>query len=129
MVLGFGMVLFSSFLIDHFELFGLRQVVLYVQKKEYTNPHFVERSLYRLIRHPLMTGFLIAFWATPDMTGGHLLFALVTTGYILFGITIEERDLVKMLGDDYLEYRTRTPALIPFTKRQPSAGGTDSAGT
>jgi len=114
--LGWGLVLFSSFLIDHFDLFGLRQVWLYFRGKEYTQHPFVERSLYHIVRHPLMLGFLIAFWATPNMTGGHLVFALLTTGYILIGTRIEERDLVKILGDDYIEYRARTPGLIPFLR-------------
>ena len=113
---GWGLVLFSSFLIDHFDLFGLRQVWLYFRGKEYTQHPFVERSLYRIVRHPLMLGFLIAFWATPNMTGGHLVFALLTTGYILIGTRIEERDLVQILGDDYIEYRARTPGLIPFLR-------------
>ncbi len=114
--LGWGLVLFSSFLIDHFDLFGLRQVWLYFRGEEYTQHPFVERSLYRIVRHPLMLGFLIAFWATPNMTGGHLVFALLTTGYILIGTCIEERDLVQILGDDYIEYRARTPSLIPFLR-------------
>lgn len=125
-ILGFGIVLYSSFLIDHFDLFGVRQVFLYATKKEYTHHPFMARSLYKLIRHPLMIGFIIAFWSTPYMTEGHLLFAAVTTGYIVFGIHVEERDLVKVLGDDYLAYRKRTPALIPFTKRRkPDAKATE----
>jgi protein-S-isoprenylcysteine O-methyltransferase Ste14 len=115
--LGFGIVLYSTMLIDHFDLFGLRQVVLHVRKKDYTHPPFMERSLYRLIRHPLMLGFIIAFWATPTMTAGHLLFAIVTTGYMLFGIQVEERDLVRFLGDDYNQYRKRTPMLLPRAGR------------
>jgi protein-S-isoprenylcysteine O-methyltransferase Ste14 len=115
---GWGLVLYSSFLIDHFDLFGLRQVVLHARRMEYHHHPFVERSLYRFIRHPLMAGFIIAFWATPDMTAGHLLFAGVSTAYILFGITIEERDLGKFLGDDYAAYRRRTPMLIPRPGRQ-----------
>ena len=115
---GWAMVFYASFLIDHFDLFGLRQVYLHLRNRPYTHPPYVVRSLYRHIRHPLMAGFLIAFWATPDMTQGHLLFAVVTTVYILFGITIEERDLVGMLGDDYQQYRRRTPALVPLPKRR-----------
>jgi protein-S-isoprenylcysteine O-methyltransferase Ste14 len=117
-MVGWAIVLYSSFLIDHFDLFGLRQVVLHARGIEYRHHPFVERSLYRLIRHPLMAGFIIAFWVTPDMTVGHLLFAGVTTAYILFGITVEERDLVKFLGDDYLAYRRRTPMLIPHPTRR-----------
>jgi protein-S-isoprenylcysteine O-methyltransferase Ste14 len=111
---GYLIVLYSSFLIDHFDLFGLRQVVLQYSGRDYTHHPFAERSLYKLIRHPLMLGFLLAFWATPSMSQGHLLFAIVTSVYILFGITIEERDLLNFLGDDYKAYRKRTPALIPF---------------
>lgn len=115
-LVGWAMVFLGSFLIDHFDLFGLKQVWLNLRQKEYHHPPFMVRSLYKFVRHPLMLGFIIAFWATPDMTGGHLLFAGVTTAYILFGIRIEERDLVRFLGDDYREYRKRTPALVPFTK-------------
>jgi protein-S-isoprenylcysteine O-methyltransferase Ste14 len=113
-LLGWGVVLYSSFLIDHFDLFGVRHVVLHFQGREYTHHPFMEKSLYKLIRHPLMTGFIIAFWATPNMTAGHLLFAIVTTTYIVaLGIRIEEHDLVNFLGDDYHRYRLRTPMLIP----------------
>jgi protein-S-isoprenylcysteine O-methyltransferase Ste14 len=124
--LGWGIVLYSSFLIDHFDLFGLRQVWFYFRGKQYTSHPFVERSLYRLVRHPLMLGFLIAFWATPNMTAGHLVFALLTTGYILIGTRIEERDLVQFLGDAYLSYRARTPGLIPFLR--PRAKAVDTTG-
>jgi protein-S-isoprenylcysteine O-methyltransferase Ste14 len=111
---GWGIVLYSTFLIDHFDLFGLRQVVLHFRGRNYRHGPFMERSLYKLVRHPLMTGFIIAFWATPMMTTGHLLFAAVTTSYIIFvGIRLEERSLVQILGEDYLRYRRRTPMLIP----------------
>lgn len=115
-LVGWIMVFYSSFLIDHFDLFGLRQVVLHYRGQEYTHPSFAVRSLYRWIRHPLMAGFLIAFWFTPTMTQGHLLFAFVTTGYIFFGIWVEERDLAKVLGDDYEKYRKRTAMIIPISK-------------
>lgn len=115
--LGFAIVLYSSFLIDHFDLFGLRQVWLYLGGAPYTQRRFVERSLYRSVRHPLMLGFLIAFWATPQMTIGHLVFALLITGYVLVGTRIEERDLVRNLGQAYLDYRKRTPALLPRLSR------------
>ncbi|MHC4106909.1 MAG: methanethiol S-methyltransferase [Planctomycetota bacterium] len=114
---GWLLVLYSTFLIDHFDLFGLRQVYLYLRGRPYTPPAFVERSIYRLVRHPLMLGFLIAFWVTPDMTAGHLLFAVVTTVYVLAAIQVEERDLARSLGDDYREYRTRTRMLVPLPKR------------
>lgn len=121
---GWGLVFYSSFLIDHFDLFGLRQVWLYLRKKDYTHHPFAERSAYKLVRHPLMLGFLIASWATPTMTGGHLLFALLITGYVLVGIRFEERDLVRLLGEPYVEYRRRTPALLPFGRRKPAEDGT-----
>ncbi|MCP3903599.1 MAG: isoprenylcysteine carboxylmethyltransferase family protein [Planctomycetes bacterium] len=122
-LLGFGIVFYSSFLIDHFDLFGLRQVYLHLRRREGVNHKFMERSLYRLVRHPLMLGFLIAFWSAPTMTQGHLLFAAVTTAYIIVGTKVEERDLVRYLGDDYLAYRKRTPALmpLPFRKRTSAA--------
>lgn len=113
---GFGIVLYASFLIDHFDLFGLRQTFLFFRGKEYTDPPFATPWLYRLIRNPLMLGFFIAFWATPHMTQGHLLFACVTGGYIFFGITMEERDNKSLLGADYAAYHARTPMLIPFLK-------------
>jgi len=116
---GYLVVLYGSFLIDHFDLFGLRQVFLHLRNREYTQRTFMERSLYKVVRHPLMLGFLMAFWFTPAMSVGHLFFAIMTTGYILFGITIEERDLVKQHGEDYLEYRRRTPALLPRLIRRP----------
>lgn len=115
-LLGFAIVLYASFLIDHFDLFGLRQVVLFLRKRPYSQHPFMERSLYRLVRHPLMLGFLIAFWVTPTMTLGHLLFAGVTTGYILFGTWIEERDLVSQHGEAYRAYRRRVRGLLPIPK-------------
>jgi len=121
-LLGWAMVFYSSFLIDHFELFGLRQVILHARRKQYTHSPFVVRSLYRFVRHPLMCGFLLAFWFTPTMTAGHLLFSAATTGYILFGTSIEERDLLRHLGEDYRRYRERTPAFFPRpTAKQTSA--------
>lgn len=110
---GWLLVLYSSFVIDHFDLFGVRQVLLYLRGRNYVHPPFMERSVYKLVRHPLMVGFLVAFWATPHMTGGHVLFAVVATGYILVGITLEERDLLQILGEDYRLYRARTPLLLP----------------
>ena len=121
---GWLMVLYSSFLIDHFDLFGLRQVILHLRRRPYTHRPFAVRSLYRLVRHPLMLGFLIAFWATPLMTAGHLLFAAVVTAYILVALQLEERDLVAHLGEDYIAYRRRTPMLFPrlIRRRRPGVG-------
>jgi protein-S-isoprenylcysteine O-methyltransferase Ste14 len=113
---GWAMVFYSSFLIDHFELFGLRQSWLYFRGRPYTPPHFVKRSFYNYVRHPLMLGFLIAFWVTPVMTLGHLLFSLVITAYVVFGVTVEERDLLRAHGEAYEQYRRSTPMLIPFLR-------------
>lgn len=110
---GWIIVLTSTFMINHFDLFGLRQTYLAWRKKAYTDLEFRTTMLYRLVRHPLMLGFIVAFWATPTMSAGHLLFAAVTTAYILAVLPIEERDLGKALGDEYSRYRTRVPMLIP----------------
>jgi methanethiol S-methyltransferase len=111
---GWGLLFFSSFLIDHFDLFGLRQVTLFLRGKEYTQPRFVERSVYRVIRHPLMTGVLFGIWAAPTMTLGHLVLAVGLTGYIIVGVMFEERDLVRMHGESYEEYRRRTRKFFPI---------------
>jgi protein-S-isoprenylcysteine O-methyltransferase Ste14 len=113
---GWGIVLFSSFLIDHFELFGLKQVWLYLRGREPASAPFSERSLYRWMRHPLMFGFILAFWSATTMTLGRLLFAVVTTVWILIAIQIEERDLVRMLGEPYQRYRERTTMLVPWRR-------------
>ncbi|QDU66841.1 methyltransferase family protein [Engelhardtia mirabilis] len=114
--LGWGMVLLSTFLIDHFDLFGLRQTWLAFRGRQYTAPRYVERSLYRVVRHPLMLGMLIAFWATPVMSVSHLMFSLTFTGYVLIGTRIEERTLVELHGEDYRDYARRVPGLVPFAK-------------
>lgn len=112
--LGWGTVLYATFLIDHFDLFGLRQVWLYFQEREYTAVPFKETVLYNWVRHPLMLGFLTAFWATPHMTQGHLLFAVVTTAYVLVAIQVEEQTLIALHGDDYRAYRKRVSMIIPW---------------
>lgn len=117
--LGWFTVLMSTFTIDHFDLFGLRQVYLYALGKAYHPPEFKMTGLYRHVRHPIMLGFLIGFWATPTMTVGHLVFALATTGYILIGIFFEERDLMRFHGKDYENYRKRVSMVLPLPKKRP----------
>ena len=111
--LGWLVVLSATFMINHFELFGLRQVWLHARGRAYTAPNYVERFFYRFVRHPIMLGFLIAFWSAPTMTVGHMLFAAVTTAYILIALQLEERDLVKEHGAAYEAYRQRVPMLVP----------------
>ena len=111
--IGWLTALASTYLIDHFELFGLRQAFDALRGTAARLTSFKAPLLYRLVRHPLMLGFLLAFWATPHMTAGHLLFAVVTTGYILIGVRLEERDLVAQFGATYEQYRRHVPMLIP----------------
>ena len=115
---GFGLVLLSTFLINHFDLFGLRQVYLYLLGRPYTTLHFGTPGPYKLVRHPLYVGWLFAFWSTPTMTFAHLLFSIATTAYILLAIQFEERDLVREHGESYEAYRRSTPMLVPFTRRR-----------
>lgn len=115
---GWALVLVSTFLINHFDLFGLRQVWLHLRGKPYTHLKFVTPGPYRLLRHPLYVGWLTVFWATPTMTAAHLVFALLTTAYILVAIQFEEQDLVAFHGPKYTEYRRRVPMLIPIPRRR-----------
>lgn len=116
-VFGWGLVLVTTFLINHFDLFGLRQVWLYLRGKEYTELQFVTPGPYKLVRHPLYVGWFFAFWCTPTMTVTHLFFALMTAGYILVAIRFEERDLERSLGD-YAAYREQVPMLVPSLRRR-----------
>lgn len=112
--IGWLIVLTSTFMIDHFDLFGLRQIYLNLKQREYRHTGFKKVLFYKMVRHPIMSGFLIAFWATPVMTVGHLLFAVVTTIYIYIAVKyLEEKDLVDSIGADYIDYQKEVGMLIP----------------
>jgi len=117
-LLGFGIVLYSTFLIDHFDLFGLRQVFLAWRGRAYTEKRFVTPQLYRFIRHPLYVGWIASFWFAPTLTVGHALFASGMTAYILIAIRYEERDLEAALGEPYRRWRSRTPMFVPRVRRR-----------
>jgi len=119
---GWALVLLSTFLINHFDLFGLRQVWLYLLDKPYETLHFATPGPYRLVRHPLYVGWLFAFWMTPLMTFAHLLFTIATTAYILLAIQFEERDLVREHGESYEAYRRSVSMLIPFPRKRETDG-------
>ncbi len=116
-VVGWLIVLGSSFLINHFELFGLHQVVNNLGGKPMPATHFKTPGFYKIVRHPLYLGFIIAVWATPVMTAGHLLFAATITGYVFIGIALEEHDLIAVFGDEYRRYRQRVAMIVPFLGR------------
>ena len=115
--IGWGQVFISTALVDHLGLFGLRQVHRYLKRQPEEAPPFKTPGLYKVVRHPLYLGFIIAFWSTPHMTLGHLLFALSMTAYILIGVHYEERDLVRIFGSTYQAYRQRVPMLLPVPGR------------
>ena len=115
---GWLLMLATTFLINHFDLFGLRQVWLYLRLKNYTQLTFTTPGPYQYVRHPLYVGWLLGVWATPIMTVTHLVFALITTAYILIGIQLEERDLIEVYGKAYADYRRQVPMIVPFLHRR-----------
>jgi len=121
-LVGFAIVLVSTFLINHFDLFGLRQVFMFLRGQPYTPLGFRIPVLYKYVRHPLYLGFITAFWAAPTMTIAHLVFALATTGYILIAIQLEERDLVESHGAKYEAYRRQVSMLVPRPPRKRGLG-------
>ena len=117
--LGWLIVLLSTFMINHLQRFGLFQVNNFIKERSSNSPKFIKRYLYKIIRHPMMLGFLIAFWFTPKMSLGHLLFAVLSTAYIFVAVKyFEEKDLLNELGEDYKQYKNEVPMLFPFTKKK-----------
>ncbi|MCP5115554.1 MAG: isoprenylcysteine carboxylmethyltransferase family protein [bacterium] len=121
-VAGYLFAVLATMMIHHFDLFGLRQVYLFARGERPKDLGFRTRGFYNLVRHPIMLGFLVGFWASPTMTAGHLMFALMTTGYVLVAVQLEERDLVRHFGSKYEEYKRRVPAILPL----PTGGGSTS---
>jgi protein-S-isoprenylcysteine O-methyltransferase Ste14 len=117
-LIGFGIVLISTFLINHFDLFGLRQVWLFFTGSNYEHLPFKTPFFYQYVRHPLYLGWMIAFWAAPVMTIAHFIFAAICTGYMLTAIRFEERDLIQVFGEKYIRYKQAAPMLIPFIRRK-----------
>jgi methanethiol S-methyltransferase len=125
-LVGWLVVLCATFMINHFDLFGLRQVVAYARNAPLASLSFTTRWLYRVVRHPIMLGFIIAFWAAPTMTAGHLLFAIATTGYILVALQLEEHDLRQTYGATYTAYQRDVRMLVPLPKRGAQSSETET---